>query len=323
MGRPVAIDDDHLFNQCNGLIGFLDQVWGDVGWELQTARTPQQLRAVFVSIEIPPYLTHLLAPFVRPTSATATAARLRRARKALGRSNEREYALTEAIRPEADRVRQTAELLQRGVSAENLPAIREAHHDRLMVYGPLRTQLDDLEVEQQKLRAQLLDEEAAYAQHELLAFIASAKYAHNPRNVACAMAGLPEMGCTQSFRRCGKWKSHLWPSPRYRAFQIIARCLRPGASKEDVIDELRQTITAMRPRNRFHTNVKRLLSENWRYLRQAVEATQTDVSVSRKVPYKVFSVFTKAPYQPRSAEEQILADRERLDKRRESAVARL
>ncbi len=71
----------------------------------------------------------------------------------------------------------------------------------------------------------------------------------------------------------------------------------------------------MRPRNRVHADAKRLLSENWRYIRKAVEAPMTDDTVSGKIPYKIFSAFMKTQYQSRSGEEGVLADRERLDRR--------
>ena len=312
-GRPAAIDDDHLFNQCDGLITLLDQDWGDLGWELETARSVIQLRAAFGAITVPPYLQRLRAPFTRTTSATSSAGSLRQARRTLKRANELEYRLSERIIPVANRLRETAELLTRGVSGENVQAITEEHRDRLMAYGVLRAEIDDLEVEQLALRSRLLDEEAAYAQQELLAFIGSGKYEHNPRNIACAMAGLPDIGCNQSFRRCARRTSHLWPSSSYAAFEIIARCSQSRDSG-DVLGELRRTIQTMRPRDRVRADAKRLLSANWRFVRKAVETAVTDATVSARIPYKIFSALMKAQYQSRSGEEGVLADRERLDR---------
>src|SRR5260370_7154497 len=75
------------------------------------------------------------------------------------------------------------------------------------------------------------DQEAYYAQKELLDFVSYAKYAHTPRNLAQAMAGLPYIGCWHSFQQCEKKPSPLWPMEpdeipplSYRVFLIIPEC---------------------------------------------------------------------------------------------------
>src|SRR5712692_3472259 len=70
-----------------------------------------------------------------------------------------------------------------------------------------------LEIGVRDAEAQLSDQEDGFAQNELLEFIHSGKYAHNPLKLANAMAGIrchtwdgmrAYAGCWQSYARCSK-----------------------------------------------------------------------------------------------------------------------
>jgi hypothetical protein len=248
VGRPRGIDDGNLFNQRNGFLDLLINNWGDAGWGFECARTPAQLVSVFSSLEVPPYQQRLVVPFQQAAMPTVTAAEVREIRRALGAVNEKLYALFESIRPHADAVRESMEALRHGRRTGHVDAIHEEHRRRLMDYGPVYAQLQDVEDQQSILQSQLTIAEASYAQYEVLAFLGTSKYTHNPRNLACAMAGLPQIGCWQSFRRCASEPSHLWPSYRYEAFELIARSLRPRTPKDEIINTLRDSILGIRPR---------------------------------------------------------------------------
>lgn len=319
-GKPAAIDDETLFSRRDGFIDLLVYAWGDVGWELRHAHTPGRLVAVFTSLAPPAYLQHLLTPFVRTTEGRATAADVRKTRNALQNANAEAYDLTQRIRPLAESVHESAALLSQ-LSAEHADAIRAEHQRRLLEHEPLRRQLDTLEHERTALQSVLTDQEASYAQDELLRFLETRKYAHNPRNLAYAMAGLPYIGWWQSFRRCEGQSSAYWPSHRYQIFEMIAKCCRPDASKQAILDCLRRAVLAIdlhdRSRDRRdHTRMalRDELSTNWRYLRQAVEETDIAEVDSACVPYRVFSAYLKNIARPQTVEERILASSEQLDR---------
>jgi hypothetical protein len=249
--------------------------------------------------------------------ATASASDIRRTKKALENVVRRIYELTPELKTQGDRLAESGNVLV-NTSKAAMEVMLDETFSRLASFKPLRIEMDRIEKEMKELEAKQADQEASYSQNELLRFIAVGKYAHNPRNLAQAMAGLPKIGCWHSFQLCEKQPSHLWPTHpeetpplSYQIFEIIAECwdYRDREPDKAFLNLLRERIRAI-PESNF---LRSHLTEHWRYLRQAVEQIDLKQAVSGAVPYRVFGQFRRNLAQPRSSEESVLATREQRE----------
>lgn len=120
------------------------------------------------------------------------------------------------------------------------PALRDEHVRRVERLATFRREQDSLEQQRSANEHMLANQEAAYAQRELCTFIRKTAYAFTPRTIARAMAGLPDIGASQSYRRCSQCPegAHTWPTSRYRIFRIIEQAWR------DRSDRLKTTFLA-------------------------------------------------------------------------------
>ena len=325
-GRPKSIDDDTLLNQRDCLIQLLSCAWGDIGWKLQHARDLEQLRKALLPLTnsaYPAYQRYVEA-FVRPTIIEASRQDIRETREALGRIWSRSYDLRGSVgQPDpkptlnnlAERLRQYGSALL-SASPANVDVILNQCFDDLAIFQRLKAELAMLEQQERDLRMRLAAQEAFFAQNELLDFIHRAKYAHNPRTLAQAMAGLPRIGCWQSFQRCEKQPSLAWPMDpeepalHYQIFKLIEVSCELDKSEcvKKLVDTLRDRIRALPAKH-----LRSYLTERWRYLRRSIEQTNTEDVISSALPYRILADFMKELAKPRSAEECVLAQIEQRE----------
>ena len=334
-GRPEQIDDGTLFNRRDSLIQVLSGAWGDIGWELKSVNALAELREALGALGNIVYENQrrALRPLLQSTMIPASGAQIRSTRKEIQNAGRRAYEIQGTVGIQVDSkptLNSATELLRDSEYAmatvssnENLEAMLDEHFNRLSVFRTLKHEIDKIEEERNALEIRLSKEEAFYAKDELLRFIKYGKYAHNPRNVANAMAGLPEIGCWQSFLRCEKEPSPLWPTRpeeipplTYRVFQIIADCWdrRDHESNMMFLNLLRGRVRTL-PES---SDLRQYLTKNLRYLRQAVEQIDLKQSDSGAVPHRIFGRFMKNIAQPRSNEESVLAAKEERDLEKES-----
>ena len=102
-----------------------------------------------------------------------------------------------------------------------------------------------LEQKQRTLEARIAEEEAGFAQQELMRFILEGRYELTPLNLANAMAGLPYMAWRQSFKRCMAWECSFANSVMYREFKIISACLRSDLKAQSLVERY-TTLTRVR-----------------------------------------------------------------------------
>jgi hypothetical protein len=328
-GRPQQLDDGRLFNRRDSLIQTLSDAWGDIGWELNCVSAPDELRDAIAPLGNIVYENQrrTLQPFLQSTTVQASAVQIRATRKAIQNAGKRVYQIQGKVGLQVDskptlisateQLRESEHAMAR-VSNENLGIMLDEHFSRLSLYRALKNEMDKTEEERKTLERRLSNEEAFYAKDELFRFIKYGKYAHNPRNLANAMAGLPEIGCWQSFQRCEKKPSHLWPTRpeeipplSYRVFETIAGCWNHRDREPDItfLNLLRSRIRTIPESN----DLRQHLTKYWRYLRQAVEQDDLKQTVSGAMPYRVFGSFMRNIAQPRSDEENVLAAKEQSD----------
>ncbi len=312
-GRPKQINTDRVLNHRDQLIEILSFGWGEIGWQLITARTCNDLRSAFACLR---GLVHsneyLLRLFVRVTTIAASASEIRETKKKRARVVSTIYKLSELREPLAEKLRRSSGTLKQKTNNENLETLLEEHFQRTASFRKIAHDLECAEKELKELEIKLEEQEASYAQIELLKFIQSGKYAHHPRNIAQAMAGLPEIGCSYSFQQCEKKASPLWPTRpeeiptlSYRMFRLIEECCNLRSSTDQtLVDLLRERMRAIPPLSDLGNSLK----PDWRYLRQAVEQTDLTHSPSGAAPYRIFAAFIKNRGQSRSSEESTLAE---------------
>src|SRR5216117_2973706 len=85
-GRPT-VDDGRLGGDRDALVWLLSVGWGDIGWQLERASTPQELREALEPLR-EHACGHLVARFLRPTSISVTAKEIREDRKVLRKAIE-------------------------------------------------------------------------------------------------------------------------------------------------------------------------------------------------------------------------------------------
>jgi hypothetical protein len=311
-GRPKQIDEGQLFNRRDQFIEVLCATWGEIGWELTVARTQEGLRDAFSRLKLHAH-EDLLAPFVRSTTVQATASEIRATKEKRGQAVRRMYELMPVLETATRRMQQSGATVSQNSNSQRLGPLLDEHLVRLAEFRKSSREMDRVNRDLKSLDTLIADQEASYAQMELLTFVSYAKYAHTPRNLAQAMAGLPHIGCWHSFQQCEKEPSSLWPMRpdeipplSYRVFLIIQQCWI-GKSRENnrpLVDLLRERIRVLPPTSDLRAELRREV----RYLRQAVEETDLAHSPSGEVPHLIFSAFISNKGKPRSLEESALAE---------------
>ena len=308
-GRPT-VDGELLFQQRDALIDLFTSLWGPLGWTLRHATTRGDVVAAFSSIEIPAHQANLVQLFIRTTTRAVTGADARAAKRAVNAGWKKTADFETALRPLAERVRQTQYALQHGVSEDQKSVVLAQHRRRLDAYAPLRAQADDHDKQLDGLRLAQTDSEAAYAHDELLSLLKRRKYKWNPRNLAHALAGLPQIGWEQSFKRCAKQKSRLWPSRTYRVFEMIAKCA--DESPDRFRSALGDAIRVLPNKKPEDAAFKQSLCANWRYFRMAIEEAAAFDDEPQRRPYRTFEAYRRLSAQGRDVNEQLMASIEEL-----------
>jgi hypothetical protein len=307
-GRPT-IDNELLFRHRDGLIALFSATWGTLGWYLHHATTRADVVAMFSLSDMPAHNVTALQPFTRSTTHVASDGDVRAVKRAVNAAWRKTVDFEKRLRRPADRVRQTLHALQQGVEPEHRDVVLAQHRRRLNEYATLRAEADDHDEKLKRLQSLQADCDAAYSQDQVLLFLKKRKYKWNPRNLAHALAGLPQMGWEQSFKRCGNQEGW-WPSREYRVFQLIEKC--SDKSPDRFKGALEAAIRALPNRKPNDTTFREYLFTNWPFLRMAIdEAAALDDPLERR-PYRTFEIYMKRIGQSRTPKEQFIASMEEL-----------
>jgi hypothetical protein len=164
----------------------------------------------------------------------------------------------------------------------------------------------------------MLDEKAWLSQVELARFLKSRMAEHTPRNLANAVAGLPDIGCRVSFRRCRKFPFQTEePGFILHTFEFVKGCWekRGSRSASGILRLFSSEIAELSEKTRNkHTGKKEVnyfrkhLEDNWPELADAiVETVKSDPSL-RQAPYLVLSLFQRNMAKPRTALDLLLRE---------------
>jgi hypothetical protein len=312
-GPDTRINNATLVGHAGEIYWLLASNWADIGWQLQHARKPDDIRAAFELLKDSNH-RGFLTPFLRSTGEKATGTEVRNTSKALG----------EALTRHTEEERRYRDILERSQLAQT--ALSQAPPEKREVIALeanrreaeleearkiLETASKEVDSNEKKLR----DQEAYYARAELCNFIRSKKYACNPRNLAFAMTGLPCISCFWSARRCQGQNPKLPEIREYEAFKFIRRVWeRTTSTDEQTILDLFEAAVLGLPKSKY---LRIYLAKNWRDLKQAIcqglkERCRPDIP-SKRVPYVIASVFFKDTTKQKTALDQLLSEKEQLN----------
>ena len=307
-GRPREIDPESLSRAVNELQFVLEQNWGAVGWLLREAKSISDVRNAFA--EIVHESCGYLEPFRDNLTRKTTSNELRALRKRvveLQERHRRDYARCQSAREAFDQASKAR--------ATDSDPVKQAQIQPILPDLEYKSQeADSLEqksrMELESLRTQLKEREAYFAQAEILRFIESNRRQFTPRNVACAMAGLPNVTSRASCEQCEKDGINPSHGIDFEMFQTIERTV-----PEPILD-LGRSIDAMREclLDGPHSNLAHavLLRKNWYFLELAIRSAARNTGAQRgSLIFRIFAEYIRTSTL-RSAVEAVLAQTNRL-----------
>jgi len=328
LGRRT-IDDGWLSANRDALVNILSWRWTDIGWQLTTATTREELRQALQAVKDHPD-RHLIARLLRPTKNTTTSAgQIRKKRLAHGEAvkcmNDAQTNCNKCMNGCRE-----VEVAMSQAKPEQIDFIQREFLNRRAECQEAQNQLRAAKAAESMLEEELLNEEAAFAQDELLTFIKKGKYALHPLNLANAMAGLPYatsvpfVGVWQSHARCSKLECSGWPSYGYQVFKTIDSIWkdseRSSISRLELFQEeikaLPKTVRTRIPgETKFQkadNYVRTYLSENWWYLQHAIEKSVQITDDPRPMPFIICSTFNELLGSARTAADLVMAEAARI-----------
>ncbi len=313
-GRPCEISDDQLEVSHTVLLGCLSTYWHEIGWKLITAKTPRNVRNVLAEF-FQRHKSFYRFPFDLDSEEPTTSVHPRHLR--------RQYRQTsldlESFRKEHNQDKQQVIEGRKALSqAENDPKtqkiILQEVEKREAKFKASAAQLEEMEQALQKLRIDLEKQEAFFAESELFTFIRKSNRGFTPQTLARAIAGLPYIGCEQSFRRCTTFRDETRsPHINYLVFKAIRYIVTQWGfpSSPSKATELFETKIQSLPKN--HTVARDYLEKHWPYLKEGIENSCGSRLAPREKPYKITENFVNSVGRSRTPLEQVLLERENYD----------
>jgi hypothetical protein len=302
-GRPRALDDATLQNRRDRFVQLLESVWPEIGWELQIATTVEDLRRALTPLATDAYGE--IRMFVRPVIEVVGSAALGITRKQL-RNAVRELEALENIAPgQRARLQQAAAAVEQRDESPRFARVRFEHAARHEELRNLNAKIESLKQQKSELRGQLANQEASFSQQELRQFIASQRYSLEPLNFANAIAGLPQIGWRQSFKRCCHLPCDVCNSTPYQVFVAVRRAVQYAPPEiTSFLDRVKAWL--LNPTQR-RVPAALELKKNWYYLKKAIESFQEKRSDSRSLPFHITAEYQRS-MRNRSSADLIIAE---------------
>jgi len=314
-GRPPEISDLGLSGRRNELFEALGRHWGELGWELKTARSAREVGVVLSSLaSLYPFLFDL--PFLK--KITVTSASAEDLRKVRGRSRSTDEALRAVRNDIGKQVKLVAEAqkalaqAQAGERQEAIDVVTAELTARTAKLKKLQSRLRKTNSESESLRMELKNLEAYDAETEVFKLIQSRNYRLTPKTFANAMAGLPYIGWRQSLKRCAKIPLRLKPSGLYCVFEAVRYILNRvpyPLAKNDPLELFEKGISTL-PKRGNYLFAQEYLLKNWIHLKKALTNTWYSRISRDELPYRITAAFEESMRHPPTVLERLLADKE-------------
>lgn len=204
----------------------------------------------------------------------------------------------------------------------NWSLAREHKKKQLQKLKRLKADLKAQRIEVDRLNSLHLDQAAGFARQDLLKFFDKRKPRHDPRTLANAIAGLPEMGCRESSNRCNAFLFESEPHIYFQLFDVIARAWeRRVPRKPRPLMELIRIQLKTVPKNlMFHGErvpnyLHQYIHDNQQDLEQAIYSCRglRPRPPTGQMPYIVTARFLENVSQQKTNLERVLSERGKED----------
>lgn len=327
-GRPT-IEDDWLGANRDALLNMFVFGWPEVGWNLARACTRDALR-----IALQPLKDHANRQYIhrllQKTEAKGEESEIKSKGALLGKAVEQMHVAQSHSSECINRCREIeAALIQ--ATGDQSQVLLELFSARRVDCQAAQNQSRSKSDIQSTIEKELIDEEAAYAQDQLLKFIVKGKYAFHPLNIANAVAGLPWaigvpfMGVWQSHARCSKLEVPGWPHYRYVIFKTIQKAWEEASSSspevitkvfEKIIRALPKIVThehAQMGTHKVENYARTFLCQNWYWLKLAMIRSLEAANDDDRPPYFVIaSSLDKLLESSKTPADSVIADSQKL-----------
>jgi hypothetical protein len=322
-----TIDPGWLSGNRDALLNMFAFGWPEIGWQLAAAANRDALR-----LALQPLKDHTNRQYInrllKETSARGDQHEIRKKRLVFGEAVEQMCEAQSHCSNCVSRCRDIeAAMIQ--ATADQSKILLPQFSRRRMECQAAQDQSRSKTEMQLNLENDLVDEEAAYAQDQLLIFVGKRKYAFHPLNLANAIAGLPFaigvpfMGVWQSHARCSKMKSSGWPNYRYEVFKTIESAWEHSSSSTEPITEFFESTIRSLPkivfqehpqmgRHKIENYVRIFLCENWWHLQRAIKKSLETKDDPRPPFFVIASNLDKFVGEPKTHADLAVAEAARI-----------
>ena len=307
-GRPT-IDDELLGSARDYWVTLLEESWSEIGWSLNAIRnrrnvTVRDIRELFSSL-VARTSNGMLLPFVDDQAEPTEDGSISRDKVELRKMHD----VVLLVRSELDELLQRAypliSLLETATS-DNCEARELVSISQFSKAISLQQKLMVLEEQLRALDASVKRRCSHFCQAQLLDFVKSRRYALEPRRIANAAAGLPEMRWRQSYNRCSRIKYegqiHIW----YQVFKLIERLCQATEATDALGLSADFERLLLRPTTKLR-DARNYLATHWYTLRNVLSQALQAEQPSTQLPFSITAEFIRRICSSQDAMEQAVA----------------
>ena len=309
-GRKSEVSDPELYSRRDRLLQIFQHSWGEIGWELQGCRKPEDLIRIFTPVAAPgSWFRDEMMLFCHPCSEAAPGPTLRKVRAELAALIEPMRAADESNRRAKEQLQQVTWALTQA-HGRSRRIVKQARKARRKIAWKTEQLYLSVRRRELGLEERLRDLRAAFARQELVRFLKSKRYSLTPLSLANAAAGLPSMGWRRSMQRSAKAPCALANGLRYQVFKAIQYLATNAVKKTEdgLVITFEDSIPTLPSRYRL---AKIEIAEKWFYLERALRQAYRAKVHQKALPYEI----TKRYFNQLSSQSpvhMILADHAKL-----------
>jgi hypothetical protein len=309
-GPHPALSDAQLHNRRDQLVQIFEGHWGEIGWELQRCKKPDDvIRVLSPLAESRSWVAEVVEVFCRPSSEPASATilhRLRSQRRGLAEPGR----IADASKRRAEEQLHQVNWALTQAHGRSRRIVKRARKQQRKEAWKIEKQYRNVVDAERRLEARLSTLEASFARQELVRFIRSKRYELTPLNLANAAAGLPGVGWRQSMRRNASAPSVAANGLEYQIFKAIRYLAKIADRRTEngLVEGFRESIPLLPSRYRL---ARVELAEKWLYLERALRQSYRVKSHVKALPFEITKRFFKQSHSP-SQVDMVLAQQAKI-----------
>jgi hypothetical protein len=331
LGRPEEISDRELLDRFKALKQFLEQNWGRIGFKLQKARRPDDVKT---ALRIVPYVEQFSAfrdrraarlledgntevglPELRVTQEKYADAKA---------THDRLWSEYHKTKQSADGATTTLKVFISQFEAAiglfpfffvaaqfaKMLGVAELTNKSNQLWASLQLAQD----EKKSVEAILSSQEAWYARKELVRFARNRRYEKSVTNIAKAMAGLPDYGWLYSLRRCSQIKeikeNSIDVATNYQLFKVLEGIIKK--TKPLRLNKVEAKLRAELLREGGSWLLRAQFGHSWWDVEQGFRACAGKKISRKEMPYRLMAAIQDSLERGKTLPEQELAKRAQL-----------